>query len=329
MTTLTIETLGDPLARIRTIKPDFFTSLTIADLSLPARLTFIGLWTTVDDDGRAVDDSRLVKAAVWPLDDRTVVDVASDLDELAMVERPDGARGLIIRYEIGGRRYLCIRNWREHQRIDKPTKSKLPAPPDTAPEGPEGKGGSALAEASGSVPGVLAEDSRGERKGREGKGEEGKGDLPVPAVGGLTDRNARAREAPPAQPDIFIARSLIAGIPRYRAAPGWVRSKHLAPMAATVLAAGFGREAIVRYAELVIGEARFRDHQHIPEFRDALRRLGRDVELGHACATCARDPDGTWCCLPEDRPWTGDDQAALERALDQLGVSHVELAEGA
>jgi len=39
------------MARIRTIKPSFFTSLTIADLGLAERLTFIGLWTHVDDEG--------------------------------------------------------------------------------------------------------------------------------------------------------------------------------------------------------------------------------------------------------------------------------------
>src|SRR5690606_27857167 len=162
-----------------------------------------------------------------------------------------------------------------------------------------------------------------------GNREQGKEDLQVPAVGGLTDRNARASAAaPPAQPEIFIARSIVASIPRYRTAPGWVKSKHLAPMTAAALAAGFGRDAIVRYAAMVIGEGRFADHQHIPEFRDALRRLGRDAELGHACPVCARDPGGTWCCT-EDRAWTADDQAALERALDALRPTLDELAQEA
>jgi hypothetical protein len=58
------------MARIRSIKPEFFTSLTIGSLSERARLAFIGIWTFVDDYGRAVDDARLVKAAVFPLDDR-------------------------------------------------------------------------------------------------------------------------------------------------------------------------------------------------------------------------------------------------------------------
>jgi hypothetical protein len=100
-------------------------------------------------------------------------------------------------------------------------------------------------------------------------------------------------------------------------------------MAAAALAAGFGRDAIVQYAGLVIGSGRFADHQHIPEFRDALRRLTLDVRTGHACAVCARDPDGTWCCLAEDRPWTAEDQAALDRALDVLGATPDDLAQEA
>jgi hypothetical protein len=110
------------VARIRTIKPEFFTSLTIADLpNLEARLTFVGLWTHVDDDGRCVDEPRLVRAAIWPLDDRLAADVDADLRALHEAS-------LIRRYEVAGRRYLAVTNWKEHQRIDKPKPSKLPAP---------------------------------------------------------------------------------------------------------------------------------------------------------------------------------------------------------
>jgi hypothetical protein len=110
------------VARIRTIKPEFFTSLSVASLKLTARLTFIGLWTHCDDEGRCVDEARLVKAALWPLDDRTAADVESDLRALA-------ASALIIRYEVGGRRYLAVSGWAEHQRINRPTPSRIPPPP--------------------------------------------------------------------------------------------------------------------------------------------------------------------------------------------------------
>ncbi len=100
------------MARIRSIKPEFFTSLSIADLSVPARLHFIGLWTHVDDDGRALDDARLLKAAIWPLDDSmTNVKVAKLQDELE-------AHGRIIRYEADGRRCIQIVGW-HHQKINR------------------------------------------------------------------------------------------------------------------------------------------------------------------------------------------------------------------
>jgi hypothetical protein len=111
------------MARIRSVKPEFFTSLTISGLSERARLAFIGIWTYVDDYGRAVDDPRLVKAAVFPMDDKITAKVVGDvLNELA-------ASGRIIRYEAGGRRYFVVANWTEHQKIDRKTGSKLPPPP--------------------------------------------------------------------------------------------------------------------------------------------------------------------------------------------------------
>jgi hypothetical protein len=89
------------MARIRSIKPEFFTSLTIADLTSEQRLTFIGLWTHADDEGRCVDDPRLIKAALWPLDDRTAADVETDL--VALTES-----SLIARYTLNQRRYLAV-----------------------------------------------------------------------------------------------------------------------------------------------------------------------------------------------------------------------------
>lgn len=110
------------MARIRTIKPSFFSSLTVADLPIPARLTFIGLWTYVDDEGRGVDDPRLVKAELWPLDDDTTTrKVESHLAAFA-------ERGLILRYEFSGRRFLQVVGWKEHQRINRPMPSKHPHP---------------------------------------------------------------------------------------------------------------------------------------------------------------------------------------------------------
>jgi hypothetical protein len=109
------------MPRIRTIKPAFFKSLTIADLPIPCRLTFIGLWTYVDDAGRGMDDARLIKGEIWPLDDTyTVKKIEADLTLLTKAR-------LIVRYEVDGKHYLVVTGWAEHQRINRPQPSRWPA----------------------------------------------------------------------------------------------------------------------------------------------------------------------------------------------------------
>lgn len=330
VTNLTISKPEGPLARIRSIKPEYFTKRKIArQLSRDARFLYIALWGQADEHGRLQGDPRLIKGSCLPYEDDIDYDGTERLlDELI-------ASGRVQRYYVDGDPYLFLPKLAKHQRLESKVPSRLPAPdqvigPDDTP--PEPRANFSARDADEPEP--DAEKSSlsyvaGSREQVAGSREQ---ESPV-AVGQEPDRYARDSEAPAAQPgDFFIARSLIASFPRYRTAPGWARSKHLAPMAAAALAAGFGREAITHYAEMVIGEGRFLDGQHIPEFRDALRRLGRDVELGHACATCARDPDGSFCCItPEqaERPWTDDDQVALERALDQLGAAPDELAQEA
>ncbi|MFI8200062.1 hypothetical protein ACIF6K_26660 [Streptomyces sp. NPDC085942] len=149
------------MARIRTIKPTYFTSLTIADLSYEQRLTFIGLWTHVDDEGRCIDDARLIKAAVWPLDDRTAADVEDDLKALT-------ESSLITRYTLTRRSYIAVTGWAEHQRINRPTPSKYPAPEqaESSPETPLTSGD----EDSSNTHTQLSEDSRPERNREQGTG---------------------------------------------------------------------------------------------------------------------------------------------------------------
>lgn len=160
------------MARIRSIKPTFFTSLTITQLPRDARLTFAGLWTYVDDEGRGIDDARLIKAALWPLDEDVTPAVVAA--HLVAAER----LGLVIRYAVAGRNYLAVRNFREHQKISKPQASKFPPPPSDehrdAPE-PSDDESPFPPDDSRNVPGTFAEDSRNvpSGKGKEGKGKEG------------------------------------------------------------------------------------------------------------------------------------------------------------
>lgn len=153
------------MPRIRSIKPSFFASEDVSVLPLRARLTWIGLWTHCDDQGRAKDNLKLIKAAVWPLDDVSLRDIEEDLVTLA-------DHGRIVRYEVDGKGYLAITNWGAHQAINRPTSSPHPAPPEHSPT-PQG----GLTEHSLNGHGALkrSSDPLYGGKGGEGKGEEGRG----------------------------------------------------------------------------------------------------------------------------------------------------------
>lgn len=112
------------MARIRSIKPETFTSESVSSLSLATRWTFVGLWTHVDDEGRARDNAKIIRGALWPNEDETVSskDVEGHLCELEDA-------GMICRYVAGGVRYLHVVNFLKHQSINRPTPSKLPPCP--------------------------------------------------------------------------------------------------------------------------------------------------------------------------------------------------------
>ncbi len=112
------------MARIRTIKPEFPQSESMGRVSREARLLFILLWTLCDDAGRSRGDARLLKGLLYPYDEVTFKQIEAWLAEL---ER----EGCLVRYSSEGSRYLAIRNWLTHQKIDKPSKSKFPEPPET------------------------------------------------------------------------------------------------------------------------------------------------------------------------------------------------------
>jgi hypothetical protein len=112
------------VARIRSIKPDFFQSEKIAALPLSARILFVGMWTHADDNGVMVDNEKLINAAVWPLEDdplETLRRTREDLRRLSSVH-------LIARYVTENRNLIFIAGWDEHQRVSHPGKERYPRP---------------------------------------------------------------------------------------------------------------------------------------------------------------------------------------------------------
>lgn len=134
------------MARIRTIKPEFPQSETIGSVSRDARLLFVQLWTVCDDAGRTRAASRMLASLLYPYDDDAPGLIDRWLEELEQA-------GCVRRYAVDGATYLDVPNWLKHQKIDRPSESKIP-PFDESSR-------------------MLASDRRGlalERKGREGSG---------------------------------------------------------------------------------------------------------------------------------------------------------------
>ena len=109
------------MARIRTIKPEFPHSESMGRVSRDARLLFIMLWTICDDSGRTRGNSRMLASLLFPYDDDANKHISSWLKQLE-------DECCLVRYQVDGQSYIEICNWLNHQKIDKPTPSKLPAP---------------------------------------------------------------------------------------------------------------------------------------------------------------------------------------------------------
>jgi hypothetical protein len=172
------------MARIRTIKPEFWTSEQITECSIETRLLFIGLLNFVDDGGRMPYSPKRIKGQIYPHDDFTSADIQRMIDELS-----SNALGepLVVLYDVDGKRYLQITGWAKHQKIDRPT-YQFPDRNGVIPEGKGFTGKNGLDEHSTSARHRKGMEGKGmERNGVEGKGKEG---------GSLT-RAQRARAGPP------------------------------------------------------------------------------------------------------------------------------------
>lgn len=107
------------MGRIRTIKPEFSQSESMGRISREARLCFILLWTQADDEGRLRGNSRMLASLLFPYDDDAGGLMDGWLSELE-------GQGCIVRYLVEGSSYLQVRHWARHQKIERPTNSRLP-----------------------------------------------------------------------------------------------------------------------------------------------------------------------------------------------------------
>lgn len=112
------------MARIRTIKPDFWEDETVALLSRDARLLFVATWNLADDEGLLRWTAPYLKASAFMYDDDIDVTVVEQL----MAELAE--HGMIFPYRGGKtqQRLAYVVNFQKHQRINRPSPSKLPPP---------------------------------------------------------------------------------------------------------------------------------------------------------------------------------------------------------
>jgi 5-methylcytosine-specific restriction endonuclease McrA len=105
------------MARIRTIKPEFWTDEKIVQLPYEARLLFIGIWNFADDHGCLWDEPERIRMQVLPND---AVDISGLLDLLC-------ASDLLEVYESSDeKRIFRVTHFNDHQKVDHPTPSKIP-----------------------------------------------------------------------------------------------------------------------------------------------------------------------------------------------------------
>ncbi|CAI2089495.1 TPA: hypothetical protein SMH97_004051 [Serratia marcescens] len=106
------------MARIRTIKPEFWTDEDMAEVSEAACLLAIGLLNYADDEGYFNANPKLIKAAVFPIREPSV--------SIPVMLRELSNHGyLSMFYTSDNRQFGLIKNFAKHQVVNKPRPSKI------------------------------------------------------------------------------------------------------------------------------------------------------------------------------------------------------------
>ena len=118
--------------RIRTLKPEWLTDEKMEALEDSARLLSAGLILLADDHGRGRAAAAQIAGAVWPshLEHDPRETIRKTREGLASLS----TMGFLRLYEVRGQSYFEISNWTRHQKVDKPSKPRIPAPPETLAE---------------------------------------------------------------------------------------------------------------------------------------------------------------------------------------------------
>jgi len=107
------------VGRIRTIKPEVLTDAKSVKLGDMAWRLWVSTWLMADDEGRFPADPLIVAGQIFP--GRSSASVEKALGEVVRA-------GMITLYQVNGDRFGQINGWRKHQKINRPSPARFPAP---------------------------------------------------------------------------------------------------------------------------------------------------------------------------------------------------------
>jgi hypothetical protein len=108
------------MARIRTIKPEFWEDEKLSTLPLEVNLLFIALWNFADDEGVVKSSAAWIKSKVFPLrDEIRKMQVEQWIGQLTKAR-------FLVPFSYNETGYYVIRTFKTHQVINRPQESKIP-----------------------------------------------------------------------------------------------------------------------------------------------------------------------------------------------------------
>lgn len=102
------------MARIRTVKPEFWTDIKISKISHSCALFFIGLWNFCDDEGKFVFDSKQLSLRMPIFRSKDISGWLKTLSDMGLVIVSEGSE------------WGLVANW-NHQKISHPIPPKIKA----------------------------------------------------------------------------------------------------------------------------------------------------------------------------------------------------------
>ena len=114
------------MARIRSLKPEFWTDVRLARMPTLSRLVFLCAISMADDEGRIEGDAETIWHFGFPRE--SVEDVTKALRTLVECSR------IVLYKGPEDVPIMAIPTFRKHQRVDRPYPSKLPPPPTLTPD---------------------------------------------------------------------------------------------------------------------------------------------------------------------------------------------------